>query len=243
MPGSIFLDNYYAMRFVFLLTRHWTDLPAYKLGIIDEHGHVLMKRKELKTEDQKEAFTRFHMLVFNIKRMLEKLPLGKTTIARYAAALRLIKEHVGSELTEKDILTTQFVGYVIENKLFDESVAKIHGLDIIDILENTKYINEDMGSAGCTTGGVDMVDGQLKKPEEKDEFFAGHKVFKVDNEAFDKSRLGKTRYARYRTYVGEDDVGQKVREYGRKNPGKGIILKNHRNGAMIFLKRKHPSKD
>lgn len=239
---SVFLDNYYALRFIYLLTREWTDTDAYKLGIIDEHGNQLIKSKDFHNEEQKEAYTKFHKLVFNIKKMLEKLPFGKTTVARYASALYLIKEHLEDRLINKDLIGETFIEYARNNSL-DE------GLDMQDycilISNNPKYIIEDMGSAGCTTGGIDMVDGSLgkKKDEEPEENFAGHRVFKVDNEAFDKSRLGKTRYARYRTYVGEDDVGQKVREYGRKNPGKGIILKNHRNGAMIFLKRKNPNKD
>ena len=235
MTGSIFLDNYYALRFVYLLTRPWEDTDAFKLGIIDAKGNTLIKREDFKTEEQKEACTKFHTLVFNVKKLLEKFPLGKTTIARYAAALLLIKEHIGPALKNKDVITEKFLEYINTNESLSEALDISDFASLID--ENTKYIEEE----GCMTTGIDMPAVPAKKPvEEEEEHFAGHRVFKIDDEAFHKSRLGKTRYARYRTYVGEDDVGQKVREYGRKNPGKGIILKNSRNGAMLFLKRKKP---
>src|ERR1035437_2284136 len=145
MVASVFLDNYYALRFVYLLTRAWTDTDAYKLGIIDEHGNPLKTHSELTSEEEKEAYTKFHMLVFNIKKMLEKLPLGKTTIARYAAALYLIREEIGHDLINENIITDTF-------------------------LKHTKYIVEEGEASGCTTGGVDIVDGSIggkQQPKKK----------------------------------------------------------------------------
>ena len=88
-------DLGYAFRFLKLLTTPWNKLKAYELGIIDENGKNLKKAKELKTKEEKSAYTIFHRLVFNIKRLLNKIPGGKSTLASYAAALYLIKEHTG----------------------------------------------------------------------------------------------------------------------------------------------------
>lgn len=96
-------DLFYAFRFLKLLTTKWEDTEAFKNGIIDDTGKVLIKSRELKDPEAKSTYTVFHRLVFNVKRLLEKLPFGKTKLASYAAALFLIKEHTG--MSEKDIVT------------------------------------------------------------------------------------------------------------------------------------------
>lgn len=84
-------DTYYTFRFLKTMTTKWTDMEAYKRGIVDENGKVLKKGSQISSED-KSHYTLFHRLVFNLKRILEKLPFGKTKLASYAAALFLLKE-------------------------------------------------------------------------------------------------------------------------------------------------------
>lgn len=84
-------DLYYSFRFVKLLTTNWEDTDAYKLGIIDENGKRV-KAVKLDTDEKKSAYTPFVRLVYNIKRLLEKVPGAKSTLASYAAALFLLKE-------------------------------------------------------------------------------------------------------------------------------------------------------
>ena len=94
-------DLGYAFRFLKLLTTPWEKLKAYELGIIDGNGKNIKKAKELKTTEEKSAYTIFHRLVFNVKRLL---PKGK--IASYATALFLIKEYTGmSEKKIEEVLT------------------------------------------------------------------------------------------------------------------------------------------
>ena len=94
-------DLFYAFRFLKLLVTPWNKMGAYEQGIIDENGKNLKKAKELTTSQEKEVYTVFHRLVFNLKRILEKIPFGKTKLASYAAALFLIKEN--TNLTEEEI--------------------------------------------------------------------------------------------------------------------------------------------
>jgi len=96
-------DLYYTYRFLKVLVTPWKDMEAYELGIIDEKGKNLIKARDLTTNDQKDAFTTFHRLVFNIKRILEKVPFGKSRIASYAAALYLLREETG--MSEEAILS------------------------------------------------------------------------------------------------------------------------------------------
>lgn len=88
-------DLFYAYRFIKLLVTDWDNTEAYKLGIVDEDGKVLKKSSQLTTPDEKSAYTVFHRLVFNIKRLLNKLPFGRTKLASWATALFLIKEETG----------------------------------------------------------------------------------------------------------------------------------------------------
>ena len=90
-------DTIYAFRFLKLLTTPFNKTKAFELGIIDEKGKVLKKSRELKTAEEKAAYTHFHRLVFNIKKLIPGSTLGS-----YAAALFLLKEHTG--MSEKQIL-------------------------------------------------------------------------------------------------------------------------------------------
>lgn len=85
-------DFFYAIRFLRLLTTKWENTNAFKLGIVDKNGKKLKKPQ---TAEEKSAYNTFHKLVYNIKRLINKIPLGKSTLASYAAALFLIKEHAG----------------------------------------------------------------------------------------------------------------------------------------------------
>ena len=96
-------DMYYTFRFLKLLVTKWEDMDAYKLGIIDEKGKNLIKYKKLEKNEQKDAFTTFHRLVFNIKRLMEMLPFGRSRLASYAAALYLLREE--TDMSEDAILT------------------------------------------------------------------------------------------------------------------------------------------
>jgi hypothetical protein len=61
-------------------------------------------------------------------------------------------------------------------------------------------------------------------------------VFVVDTERFNKARVGKKKYLKYEKYVGSDEVGNAIRDYGRKYPKKPIILQDDKTGSMIFLR-------
>ena len=106
-------DLYYTYRFIKVLTTPWEDTEAYELGLIDDNGKSLRKAK---TSDEKDAYTIFFRLAFNFKRILEKLPFGKSRISSYAAALFLLREATGmSEEEIKDILIKN--GYRLSVKI------------------------------------------------------------------------------------------------------------------------------
>ena len=80
-----------------------------------------------KRDNYRNYYTSFHRLVYNLKRLMAKVPGGQSIVARYGAALALIKE---------------------DGDLSDRNLQKIHehtGIDILDVLmENSHwYVLED----------------------------------------------------------------------------------------------------
>ena len=66
--------------------------------------------------------------------------------------------------------------------------------------------------------------------------FAGRTVFTVDPGTYWKAYLGKQKYEHYERYLDECDIGEEIRQYGRKHWDESIILQNEQTGAMIYLK-------
>ena len=86
-------DLFYAFRFLKLLVTPFKKTKAFELGIVDEKGKVLKRAKDRTKPQEKAAYTVFHRLVFNLKRLVGKVPGGRSVVARYGAALFLIREH------------------------------------------------------------------------------------------------------------------------------------------------------
>jgi len=86
------VDLFLVYQFVRRLATPFKEWEAYKLGIIDENGKVLKKRKDLRLVKERDAFGVFDVMVLNIKKLLAKIPGGSSRFASYAAALYLIRE-------------------------------------------------------------------------------------------------------------------------------------------------------
>jgi hypothetical protein len=151
-------------------------------------------------------------LILKLKRVLEKLPFGKTKLASYAAALFLLKEEKN---IKEETLEEQFLEYYNGKTYLSEG------------------IEEDIANV---TGGIAGLDGNPPASKSFLRRFAKNDVFVVDTERFNKARVGKKKYLKYEKYVGSDEVGNAIRDYGRKYPKKPIILQDERTGSMIFLR-------
>jgi len=127
MSFSALADFGYAVRFLRLLTMKVEKTGAFKTGVIDKNYKVLVKARE-RTSEQKKNYTMFHRIVFNIKRLIMKVPGGKSTVGSYAAAMLLIKEHTG--MSDKKIKE------VIEEALGYE-------FDPVDIYESSWFMRDD----------------------------------------------------------------------------------------------------
>jgi hypothetical protein len=132
------VELFITYKFIRLLVTPWKKTEAFDEGIIDDNGKLLIKVKD-QTNAQKKVYTYFHRLVFNIKRILEKIPFGKPMIKSYAAALFLLKEETG--MAEEDILKVlEDLDYDTSLDLNEEFKEINIGQHILnhDILESTK---------------------------------------------------------------------------------------------------------
>lgn len=133
-------DLVYTFRFLRLLTTDFEDTAAFKAGIIDKEGK---RNKEftLNTMDNRDiyrdAYTPFHRLVFNIKKLIAKAPGGGSKIASYATALYLMKENfslsdkqIAKALKEMnvdvlDFLAEQSEWFLLEDQQLSPGVYKV----------------------------------------------------------------------------------------------------------------------
>jgi hypothetical protein len=109
-------DTFFALRFLRLLTTPWKKTGAYKAGLVDKNGKVLRKPE---TSEEKSVYNVFHKLVFNVKRLINKIPLGKSTLASYAAALYLVKENTGMSESLLGELLEELTGYNPDRRAVD----------------------------------------------------------------------------------------------------------------------------
>jgi hypothetical protein len=86
------VDLYLVYSFIKRLITPFDKWEAYKEGVIDEKGNILVKRKDFTRIAQRQSFGIFDQMILNLKKLLAKLPFGSTRLASYAAALWLIKE-------------------------------------------------------------------------------------------------------------------------------------------------------
>lgn len=75
-----------------MLVMPFNKTDAFKLGIIDKDGKVLKKLWQLKTAQEKNAYTILNRLVFRVKRIINKIPLANKQFASLTAAMALIRE-------------------------------------------------------------------------------------------------------------------------------------------------------
>ncbi len=146
------VDLFVTYRFLKLLVTPWKKQEAYKLGIIDDKGKNLIKSKDFEKEEQRTAYTLLHRLVFNLKRIMQKIPFVRSQLGTYATALFLLKEKYNIEnLPEGEINK-----FLMENKMvsFDNNISE-EVVGFGNMLPMGEYKLKDQ-----VTGDDDEIDAQ-----------------------------------------------------------------------------------
>ena len=113
--GIDFLITY---RVVKMLITPFEKTEAFKRGIIDKKGKVLIKYKKVEGSNKKH-YTLLHRFTFNLKRILQKVGLG-SKLGSFAVALALLIKEDKSYVKYKDAIESGVISYLKENNLYDE---------------------------------------------------------------------------------------------------------------------------
>lgn len=124
-----------------------TDMPAYKLGLIDERGHIV---RESVNEDEKRALAPFDKYILKIRRLI-----GEDTTELFKSSVLLEmsspKQNIAFDASvyEQEVKIKSDVKHIVENMatVFDDAVergfsrAHVENLLIEAILKLKDYEN------------------------------------------------------------------------------------------------------
>ena len=171
--------------------------------------------------------------IANDKKMKMISPSDRKTLMRLADLLD--KEKKEEVETDENFMGTMAAIEIEKKKKRDKEKKKNKNEEIANSVGGGNVAGLGVGPQG--------EPGKPKKKKKKEieesvimATFAGKQVFVVDSDTYHQCRLGKKKYARYEKYVGKDNVGLAIREYGLKHPERPIILQNGENGPMLFLR-------
>ena len=140
------VDLFVTYRFIKLLTTPFNKTDAYKFGIIDDKGNRIREdnstrpKVELTTSQLKNSYTVLHKLVFNIKKIFSKLPLLKTKIGTYAAALVLLKDTFKEHMQDPDIFEKEFMKFLKENNVVLDTEISEEVIGFGEVLPKGEYV-------------------------------------------------------------------------------------------------------
>ena len=140
------VDLFVTYRFIKLLTTPFEKTDAYKFGIIDKEGNRIREpnstrvKVELTTSQLKNSYTILHKLVFNIKKIFSKLPILKSKIGTYAAALFLLKDTFKEHVEDPDMFEKEFMKYLKENKIELDREISEEVIGFGEVLPKGEYV-------------------------------------------------------------------------------------------------------
>ncbi len=222
---SKLVDNLIAWRILRMLVTDWKKFPAYKEGIIDANGNRLKKVKDL-TSKEKKSYDYLDRLVFNLKRIIEKLPGGSSKLGSLTAAYFLIREcYEGRETA---------TGLQNKFELLYEDIEKKRFTPVDEILDVKDFIAEEGEGPVNAIGSNDHV--SVKEPairKRKRKF----KDFNVSPSVLARFKKGKSKFRKWSEYLDLNDESQKeIYNFATKNPDAVIVLNDCDNNVKKAIR-------
>ena len=118
--ASAAMDLYFVYKFAKFIAMKWEDWPAYQLGIIDDEGNVIKRKR--KTMEERVNYTLFHRLLRKLKQLLEKVPGMGNKLSKAVAAYFLFKEGMEKHGANGELLDEGFIEYINDNMTLSESM-------------------------------------------------------------------------------------------------------------------------
>jgi hypothetical protein len=154
---SRIVDNLIAYKVLKMLVTNFTDTEAFKLGIIDAKGKNLRKANTLKNSEERDAYTFLNRLVFNMKKIINKLPGGENKTKSLVAALWLVKETYESGSRSTAMMQEKFDKLIT---MMDNRVSLVE-----EELLVKKFLSEegDAGAMNVTGAAVSTDEPKIDK--------------------------------------------------------------------------------
>ena len=171
------IDALIAYRLLKLLVTPFNKTKAYKMGIIDDKGKVLIKKRQFDQKipanqraEAKKAYTLLIRFVFNLKRLLSKVGIRGPLGSAAAAAIAFFRE----ENQYNPEIEKQVYKYIKEQG-FEFEVSENYG----DPIPHGKYtINRDIYDL---EGDVVINSGDTIDYNEDIQTIMGYDVFKYQD--------------------------------------------------------------
>ena len=157
---SIF-NAFVAYKFLKILATPFEKSRAYKAGVIDKNGNQIVSRSDF-NQEQKQSYSIFHHLIYKLKKMMHKVPVLKSRIGSFAAALWFIKETIKEEygVKEAELIEEAFVNYLEENNYDVKTMTINENFEYSSVIEPGNYIYEGQSYAiGRTINSFDTCLG------------------------------------------------------------------------------------
>ena len=110
-------DFVLAFKIIKDLGTAWNQYDAFKLGLIDKNGNKL---KSPETKEEKDSYSSYMKIVFNLKRLLSKVV--KNNFAQKAVTLLLLKENVNSNVSNIISEKLELKDYLDEESIDDRYI-------------------------------------------------------------------------------------------------------------------------
>lgn len=156
------VDNVLALKIVKMLVTNFSDTAAFKLGIIDAKGNTLRPSSTLKTSEEKDAFSYLHRLVFNMKKLINRLPGGENSIKSLVGALWLVKEYYENGSKTTSLMEERYKEVM---RMLDNNVILAEEQLLV-----SKVLGEEVGGgamAGAPTNNTAGVEVKQPKIDKK----------------------------------------------------------------------------
>jgi hypothetical protein len=172
---SRFVDALITYRILRLLTTPFDQQDAFRLGLIDKHGNRLKKESELNTNEEQEAYSLLHRMVFRLKRIIEKVPMDNKNFLSFAAAVALVREGIeyDDEILEEVFYMTQ------ERQDVKDLAEELESGKI----QSFKQFVEEMGVAGGGVAGIGIPNPTKANQAEPGLTKSQQKKYKKKNKA------------------------------------------------------------
>ena len=171
------IDALIAYRLLKLLVTPFKKTKAYKLGIIDDRGKVLIKAKEFiksfpptRVQEARKAYTLLIRFIFNLKRILGKVGIRGPLGSAAAAAIAFFREQNDyNPIIEKQVYKH------IKEQGFEFDISENYG----EPISHGKYIvNKDIYDL---EGDIVINRGEVIDFKEDIQPIMGYDVFKYNN--------------------------------------------------------------